>query len=219
MNRKHSAESARALIPYLVEECCQLSDAQPDALASMAEHLVTAHEAAPGGMTIEVGTRAGGSALILAKLLDYLYREPPVLLTVDPYGLKPYLGGDHAPADHLRPYGDGFYSCAKSVLANFPNHAHYLLEAMPFFRSLKGESMWHRGVRLPFRHSASFVFLDGNHDAASVLEEVAIVRAEWLRPRGLIYIDNALNDPRLRQALAGDQAVTFMGREWASVQG
>lgn len=214
MTFKHQPDDVRAVIPYIVEECQQLSDAKPDALTHFAHLLVNAHVLCPDGLTIEVGTRAGGSALITAKILDYLYRAPPPFLTIDPYGSKPYLGGDHEPSDILRPYGDPFYCSAKQVLSVYPNHAHYLLESEEFFSRLYGSAMWHRGQRLPFRGSASYVFLDGNHDAGSVIREIDLVQEYWLRPGGTIGIDNARNDPALKQ----DHRVLFVGREWATVR-
>lgn len=212
-------------LPYLVEEIRSLSDAQPDALRAFGEVFLEAHARCPGRPSVEIGTRAGGSALLYLHLLDMLYDAPPMFFTVDPYGLKPYRGGDHPADDRLRPYGDPMYATAKQALVNYPNHCHFLLESMDFFKSMRDAGFWWRGVKYPFRQNFAFIFLDGDHDASAVLDEVAITLPHWLAPRGTIAIDNAFNDPKVKEVLerelpGGDgrpQAV-FFGREWALIR-
>lgn len=213
-------------LPYLVEEIRGLSDAQPDALRAFGEVFLEAHARCPGRPSLEIGTRAGGSAFMFLHLLDLLYDAPPMFFTVDPYGLKPYRGGDHPPDDRLRPYGDPIYATAKQALVNYPNHSHFLLESMDFFSSMKNAGFWWRGTKIPFARSFAFIFLDGNHDAESVLPEVNVAVGDYLAPNGSLAIDNAFNDPRIKQTLErempanteGRPAAVFFGREWAVIR-
>src|SRR5437867_1523539 len=70
------------------------SDMTEEALCFYASEFWKAHERAPGGMSLEIGTREGGSAVVALRILDELYAldRRPMLITVDPYGNRPYAG-------------------------------------------------------------------------------------------------------------------------------
>jgi len=94
------------------------TDMPAEQLKAVGELFVEAHAAAPNGLSIEVGTRRGGSALYFLHLLEKLYgtNEKPDLFTIDPYGFKPYENG--IPGTVKLPlYGEAEYLAMKALLA------------------------------------------------------------------------------------------------------
>lgn len=136
--------------------------------------------------------------------------DPPVLVTVDPYGGKPYSGGDYV-VDWL--YGDDIYLAHKQNLARFPNHVHFALEGHVFLSRCLGAPIWRRGKRVPLTEF-SFAFLDGDHDAATVREELLHLMPHMARG-GRIVVDNVDKDPRLVPALLGYCATS---RSWGRAE-
>lgn len=186
------------VVEAIVIKASDHSDMDLRRLHNLAAWFIRAHEQAPGGVSIEVGTRRGGSAWLCLRLLQHMYPPGavPMLFTVDPYGDKPYHGGDvtlHAA------YGDYDYFLAKRLLAPFTSHAHFHLMGETFFHALGGHAFWWRGVKQRF-DGFTFVLLDGDHDALTVLAEVehACVR---LAPGGIVFVDDIDKDPRLAQLL------------------
>ena len=166
------------------------SDMGEDALELLRRVFGAAHAQAPGGISIEVGTRRGGSALLFLTALEELYPDPrPLFLTVDPYGNKPYLAGSYAIEGT---YGAAEYLAAKSALDAFPNHAHFLLEDHDFWSRMPGVRLWSAGRPMLLGQGEgriSFVLLDGDHDAVSVLFGIKGA-IPLMHPRGVIVVDN-----------------------------
>lgn len=179
------------------------SDQQSAELLHCAKVFQKAHESAPGGFSLEIGTRCGGSAVLFLKLIEVLYAAEarPMLLTVDPYGLKPYLERPGDVDDVWRPYADVHYLQAKKVLAPYPNHAHFLMESGAFLRQLAGLEIWERGVKRTVHGAITFAFLDGNHDTGTVTDELERLWSGWMNPKGTVLIDNVDKDPGLLPAL------------------
>jgi hypothetical protein len=177
------------------------SDQDPACLARLAELFVAAHLAAPGGISIELGTRKGGSALLFLQLLLRMYPElQPMLVTVDPYGLKPYNGGDCVIKNGL--YGDEEYLAAKSILRGYPNHAHFLTDSQSFLSRCLRLRLYRNGLPGELA-DASFIFHDGDHSADGICGDLGTIllglslptrQAAWLQRKGTVVIDNVHAD-------------------------
>jgi len=188
-------------------------------LRAYADVFVDAHRRAPGGLSIEIGTRRGGSALLWLWLIDIMYQGAPrpVLFTVDPYGDKAYNGGDVV-GGHF--YGDEHYLAAKALLAGYPNHAHFLMTSLTFLGRMRGMSYWRRGEH---RHAGekdvTFAFLDGEHDVSTVNDELGWLWDNWMREGSLVLIDNVSNDPATRPFLEEAYKVDQITEQYAVISG
>lgn len=168
-------------------------------LGRLAEEALSIAKTLPPGLPfLEIGTRAGGSALLF---LDAIRESgvPRPLITVDPYG-KPYLSG---PGEHLTPgapttigyppTGEECYREAQAMLSSFARehgliHIHYRMTSESFFRLWDSESLWINGKEInsnPF----GLVYLDGEHTPEAVGRELTWAR-ERLHGAGLIVIDD-----------------------------
>lgn len=208
-------------IDDLVRDAARMSDRGEVGLKAFAKAFVEAHTVVPGGLSIEVGTRNGGSALLFLGLLYHLYPEPyrPCLWTVDPYGSKPYNGGD---VDGVPIYTDANYVTMKKLLAPFPNHAHWMMRSGDFFDRMWRLPYWRPGqstvpvqstdsgavssAPVGDQHQAdklTFVLLDGEHDTDTIRKELGALfgRGEWMHSDGVVVIDNVDTDPRTRGML------------------
>lgn len=182
-----------ALLSQFVAEVGPYSDMRAEQLMFVGQQLIMAHEAAPGRISIEVGTRKGGSALLLLQVLMRLYRPPfPLLVSVDPYGGKPYHGGD-AIVPML--YGDDTYTEMRQRLASWPFHVHFKLTSLVFARQLLGQEIWSQG-RSQLLTDLAFVLLDGEHDLETVRAELSYFKPVMAKG-GRIVIDNIDKDPNL----------------------
>ena len=181
----------------IVRSCASQSDIGLDQMIAYARLFIEAHTRAPGGLSIEVGTRDGGSALMWLKLLHEIYGEdPPCVFTVDPYGGKAY-GGYHD-------YDDAQYLLAKGALARYPNHAHFLLRSVDFFAPMAHRPYWRHRIEHTI-DNFTFVFLDGDHSCKTISEEVEALLGpdRLLAVGGSIVIDNADHDGGVWPMLKG----------------
>ena len=170
----------------IVEEVAPHTDIlERDLLEKYLDIFREAHRSTPGGVSVEIGTRAGGTALMFLLALREMYERPPFLLTVDPYGEKPYRAGVVDQTEYV--YGDGFYVQAKTLLAPFANHAHFLMRSEDFW-SLAQTPLWRDGGTQRIG-DLTFVFLDGDHSPPAVVADAAMAM-RWLRPGGTVLIDN-----------------------------
>jgi len=189
---------------WLVASIMQHGDASEATYRTLADQFRLAHSGrALGGLSIEVGTRRGGSALLQLVLLDTVYSgwpNKPMLITVDPYGGKDYRGGGGKVAYNL--YGDDEYIAAKKLLSNFGNHVHFPITSLDFLTFVeRGLRLWRGGQEVwVTKDSTSFVFLDGDHDQGTIMAEVACF-TPMLLPGGRILIDNTDEEPVLMEAL------------------
>jgi hypothetical protein len=222
-------DRAREALHTIALQASASSDRGLAGLELWGESFIAAHIACPGGLSIEVGTRAGGSAYLFARLLELLYPEEshrPQLWTVDPYGNKPYDDGARCKGAPI--YSDGVYGYAKRVLAGFDHHHHWYMTSADFFERIHGLTYWsiaNAGVLyaannvltgeellLPIGEerrasAASFILLDGDHSAAAIENEIsAILWRGWLASGGFIVIDNIDADPATAQVLARCEA-------------
>lgn len=181
-------------LEYFIERNHRYSDMDREQFAQIARVFCEAHARVPNQMSIEVGTRKGGSAGLFAELLREMYGEnPPPLWTVDPYGHKPYVDGT---PNELKLYGDELFVEMKSLMALFPFHTHWKMPSRSFFKALAYTPYWRQGVQCS-GGEAAFILLDGEHAASSVGAELrAIWDGDWLAKGGTIVIDNINKDPR-----------------------
>ncbi len=182
-------------------------DTSVEAYEALGDVFLKAHRDAPGGLTIEVGTRRGGSAVLMLELLWDLYPDgQPAVISIDPYGGKPYLrGSPSAPVIQGQGglYNDEDYLAAKALLAGYPHHLLFPITSLDFLTYV-----YHSGLRIWRREQCLFVtqqsltcvYLDGDHDAATIVGEVQGF-FPLLKVGGCIVIDNLTDDPFTVQAL------------------
>ncbi len=197
-----------------VELAAAFSDRGTKGLRAWGAQFILAHQRRPNGLSIEVGTNIGGSALLFGQLLEKLYPVPPPLWTVDPYGSKPYVGG-HGDRPEQQPpiYTEAYYQAMKRNLMGAAYHTHWLMPSLEFFDRMYGLPYWRPGSRmlecievttrdplhLPIgeehrARDATFILLDGEHSARSICFDVEGA-LRWLAPGGVIVIDNIDTDP------------------------
>ncbi len=187
----------------IVKRYLPLSDLSKQGLTFAARACALAQELAPSGPVLEIGTRCGGSALAFLDVLAETYPEHyrPMMFTVDPYGAKPYLGGEGNPvASAARIYGDPQYLQMKEWLAPYPYHAHFLLRGADFLRRLGGCPYWLAGHERTIG-GFSFAFLDGDHDYVTIDEELGLLMP-LMHPNGIVLVDNVDKDISTDRALA-----------------
>lgn len=219
----------RLAIPHDIDRAVmnavKYSDRGEKGLRAWAAYFCAAHYRQPYGLSVEVGTNIGGSALLFGQLLELMYgphgTNIPSLWTVDPYGSKPYVGGHgDRPEDQPPIYTDEFYQAMKANLHGAAYHAHWLMPSTEFFRRLHALPYWRPGektvgalevgsgatieLRVGESRAAqdcSFILLDGEHSADSIVcdlmgEGPAFGGAlKWLGPAGTVVIDNIDTDP------------------------
>jgi len=140
----------------------------------------------------------------------------PIVASCDPYGSKPYNDGHGRGLWENNPYSDGLFVAMKRLLAQWPNHLHFTMRGADFLRAVYvprrdsssfSEQLsqcdhpeeygrvpyWRHGRRRYFRNW-SFALLDGDHDAVSIIEEMALLHTLGCRR---MVIDNADNDVKL----------------------
>jgi predicted O-methyltransferase YrrM len=191
-----------ATVAAAVDAAAGFSDTSADGLAALAQVFLAAHAAVPAGLSCEIGTRAGGSARLFAALLAAAYPAgPPLLVTVDPYGAKPYACGGA--------YGDEYGLAAKHVLAPYAFHTHFRLRGVDYLRAVAGAGLpyWQRGVAATFAGPYTFIYLDGDHNFETIRAEVTLA---WplVAPGGVIVIDNVTADPATVPWLTAHSPVT-----------
>ncbi len=137
---------------------------------------------------IEIGTRAGGTALLaLNAIFDSGINHS--FITVDPYGNKPFKTSNALMYDV---YDDGFYRTAMFEISNFClnskiDHTHFKMESTDFMSIFQKIKLWKKGKIL--QQSFGYVYLDGEHYDDIIFKELT-----WFLPLlvngGLIIIDD-----------------------------
>ncbi len=140
---------------------------------------------AANGNILEIGTDRGGSALVFMQAL-FDRDKKHYLVTVDPWGNKPYPRSDGC-------YGDDRERAAMLLMAQAGAEynirwCHYRMTAHDFFAHVQQLGYWHDRALLEYRWS--LVFLDGEHIFDSVEKEVKAV-LPFMKCGGVIIIDNA----------------------------
>jgi hypothetical protein len=167
-----------------VFRCRQYSDTRTRYLLELARCVARSPRAVDAPPLLEIGTRSGGSARLILRVLDDVYRgeRRPLLLTVDPYGSRPYEGRPHV-------YDDRHYIAMKRTLAPYANHIHYMMDSDSFLRTIEsGLYLWLDGAKRPIDRF-TMAYLDGSHDPDIVWSEIERV---WPRlvPGGYLIVDD-----------------------------
>jgi hypothetical protein len=182
------------LIEQTIARAQAWSFGDPDRIDAWVRQFVEAHQRFPGGLSLEIGTWKGGTALVLCEVLELLYhaRSRPMLFTVDPYGDKPYDGGDSTEKPAL--FGNTDYVGMKDLLAPYPHHAHFYQTSTQFLQTVAGTGIyWWRGQARKI-HQFTFALVDGEHSAAAIGAELAQLLPH-MAPGGVVIVDNVDNDP------------------------
>jgi len=144
--------------------CRRQSDTKSRFLLELARTVARAPRVPDPPPLLEIGTRSGGSALLMLRVLNDVYprgTRHPLLLTVDPYGARPYEGSSSL-------YDERHYRAMKRNLAPYANHIHYMMDSTLFLQTLgAGLYLWIDGAKRPV-DQFSLVYLDGSHDPAIV---------------------------------------------------
>jgi predicted O-methyltransferase YrrM len=159
------------------------SDTRPEFLMEIARCVSRLPAESPCAPLLEIGTRSGGSAMLMLRILEARYgkRKPPTVVTVDPYGARPYEGADWV-------YDDRHYGKMKRNLAGFTNHIHYMMDSELFLKELDRLYVWSDGARYPLDRF-SLVYLDGSHDPAIVWAEIEALLPRIV-PGGFLIVDD-----------------------------
>lgn len=133
------------------------------------------------GERLEVGTRAGGSAL-----LRMAYADPgDVLVTVDPYGNRPFHEGPGIYGDDLE--AEALLNLAAAARGYRFRWQHWRLTSVDFLTHVAPLGYWRLGKQVAYRWRGAF--LDGEHRPEAVTQEIALV-APRLVLHGHIVVDN-----------------------------
>src|SRR3989441_6248032 len=105
--------------------CRRKSDTKSRFLLELARTVARAPRVPDPPPLLEIGTRSGGSALLMLRGLNDVYPRGtphPLLLTVDPDGTPPHEGAAFL-------YDERHYLAVKRNLAPPANHIHYMLDS------------------------------------------------------------------------------------------
>jgi len=165
--------------------CRRKSDTKSRFLLELARAVARAPRPPDPPPLLEIGTRSGGSALLMLRVLDDLYprnAQRPALLTVDPYGSRPYEGESHV-------YDDRHYRAMKRNLARYTNHIHYMMDSTLFLQTLAaGLYLWINGAKRPV-DQFTLVYLDGSHHPDIVWSEIEQL-SQRIVPGGFLIVDD-----------------------------
>lgn len=190
----HLSES---LLRWYAWQCRKKSDTRPELLLELARCAMLAPQKKDAAPFLEIGTRSGGSALLMLKVLDRVYGalgiRPPQVFTVDPYGSRPYEGVPHI-------YDERHYGQMKKNLAPYTNHIHYMMDSELFLRELDSMYLWTDGAKRSF-NQFSLVYLDGSHDPAIVWSEIHATLPRIVAGGFLIVDDTEWFDYAVRKKL------------------
>lgn len=181
-HQRHGPGSRR--LRWEVFLCRRKSDTRTRFLLELARAVVATPRSADPPPFLEIGTRSGGSALLILRLLDLIYPPParrPLVLTVDPYGSLPYAGAAFE-------YDDRHYRAMKKALAGYANHVHYMMDSELFLRQLDELYLWRTRAKLRFDRF-SLIYLDGSHDPIVVWAEIERLLPRVI-PGGLLIVDD-----------------------------
>ncbi len=194
-------------LSWHVFRCRRKSDTKTRFLLEIARAVAHSPRTADGTTAppfLEIGTRSGGSALLMLRVLDDVYRgtgHPPFVLTVDPYGGRPYEGAPFV-------YDERHYRAMKRALAGYPNHVHYMMDSELFLRELDHLYLWADGAKRRLDRF-TLVYLDGSHDPGIVWGEIEALLPRVVPGGSLIVDDTDWFDGAVRRRL--DAAAAGLG--------
>ena len=187
-----------------VFRCRRHSDTSTRYLLELARCVARSPRAADAPPLLEIGTRSGGSAWLMLRVLEDVYgaERRPLVLTVDPYGERPYEGHPHV-------YDERHYRAMKRALAGYANHIHYMMDSDFFLRTIEsGLPLWLDGAKRPVDRF-TFAYLDGSHDPDIVWSEIERIWPRLVRGGYLIVDDTDWFGGEMRRRL--DAGATRLG--------
>lgn len=153
---------------------------------------------------LEIGGWKGGTTSMLLELAHYVVSPlpaPPVV-TLDPYGDKPYgnpgVRGMFGAIEYLQ---------FKQQLAPVPNHYLFPFESRYLIDHIEGLdpeatlSIWYEGREVKL-DNFSFVLVDGEHTRVAIMDEVDGLWP-FVADGGVMVVDNLEEDPQTWTHLVG----------------
>ncbi len=137
------------------------------------------------GNILEVGTHVGSSALVFMNAMS-LSNSDHMLVTVDPWGMKPYPSSRSKYGDDNQ--RDAIASLAVAARQFHTKWHHFKMTSLEFLKWADGKHAWYGGKQIPYQWGLAF--LDGEHVFDTVHEEIMRVLPNLL-PHGGILVDNA----------------------------
>ncbi len=186
-------------LAWHVFRCPRKSDTKTRFLRELARTVAQAPRPPRGGIAppfLEIGTRSGGSALLMLRVLSDVYRSvgpAPFVLTVDPYGARPYEGAPFV-------YDDRHYRAMKRALAPYANHVHYMMDSELFLRELDHFYLWAASATRRLDRF-TLVYLDGSHDPEIVWHEIVTLLPRLIAGGSLIVDDTDWFEGAVRRRL------------------
>ena len=141
-------------------------------------------EKRPGNF-LEIGTHVGSSAMILMEEL----KEDNFLVTVDPWGSKPYVKSNCL-------YGNDFQREAIRKLSDYAfnekkNWTHFKMLSLDFLTRIQPCQTWYGGKSLSY--DWSLALLDGEHTFETVRREISLL-LPFMRSGSALIIDDLQHD-------------------------
>lgn len=166
------------------EKVTQFSDMGREKLEVVASVL----EQAPQGFFLEVGTRMGGTAILALDAPNC-----NTLISIDPYGSKPYQ--DPREANMLAPfvYPDQMYLSTMQRLYSHAlevnkNFVHFKIPSQEYIKH--DIKMWFDGFEYDKSNTKfAYVLLDGEHNDETVKLEIDFFSKHMI-DKGILLVDN-----------------------------
>lgn len=140
---------------------------------------------APKGIFLEIGTRAGGTAIMALRA-----NGSEMLISVDPYGSKPYIDTNGI-APFIYPdemYRSTLHKLSKEAVDTEKTFIHFKMPSQEYMT--KNLNMWILGKEIRTHDlKYSYVLLDGEHNDKTVSEEISFFSSRMVRG-GVLLIDN-----------------------------
>lgn len=145
----------------------------------------TADGVGPECPFLEIGTRAGGTALILLKAIKESRYKKRILITIDPYCDVPDLEAMKVGGNGDSYSRKAMWEIAKYCYYNGLRHTHFRMTSGDFMGVFPGLKVWRDYQKF------GFAYLDGSHVSAVIAMEL-----EWVWNRvvknGVICIDDMI---------------------------
>lgn len=148
------------------------------------------------GMFVEIGTRMGGTAILLLAAIKNSNNINIPLITIDPYGNKPYPQPQHGEGFVWKmDYGEEFYRRAMHEIAKFAydnkmTWVNYRMKSQDWIEVFPKTGILLENEKLKEKYS--FAYLDGEHYDVTVNKELEYFMPRMV-PNGMIVIDDIEN--------------------------
>lgn len=149
------------------------------------EVVKAALELSPKGIFLEIGTRAGGTALMALNA-----PQSEILISIDPYGSKPYIDTNGV-APFIYPdemYRSTLFKLSKYAVEKNKTFIQFKLASQEYMA--KSLNLWLLGNECSTHDiKYSYVLLDGEHNDKTVSEEIEFFSTR-MATGGVLLVDN-----------------------------